>query len=155
MAKIEGLYTALNSLILKAEDENRMVIDVHSLVEEVKAVINTYSVSVEDAVNTILEGAAQVALQQNGYKSVAWGKGLFVNPDIIKNPAYFARLFNNAAMSEAQKRHAKEMILDSIRRSGCEGQMSLDLDNPGRYYEDITEDQLVEMLRADATGTNG
>ena len=155
MAKIEGLYPALNSLILKAEDEKRMAIDVYSLVEEVKNIINTYAVSVEDAVNTLLVGAAEVALHQNGYKSVVKGKGLFVNPDLIKKPEYFSRLINNAVMNEAQKRHATEILLDSIRRSGCEGQLSLDLENPGHYYEDVTEEQLLEMLRADATGTNG
>lgn len=154
MAKIEGLHTALNSLILRAEDEKRMAIDVYSLVEEVKGIINTYAVSVEDAVNTILLGAAEVALHQNGYKSVVKGKGLFVNPDFIKKPEYFERLLNNAILSEAQKKHATEILLDSARRSGCDGQLSFDLDNPGYYYEDVTEDQLLEMLRADATGTN-
>lgn len=154
MARIEGLHTALNSLILKAEDEKRMVIDVYALVEEVKNIINTYTVSVQDAVNTILLGAAEVALHQKGYRSVVRGEGLFVNPDSVKKPEYFERLLNNAIMSEVQKKHALEVLMDSARRSGCDGQLSFDLENPGCYYEDVTEEQLLEMLRLDATGTN-
>lgn len=153
MARIEGLHTALNSLILKSEDDEKLAIDVYSLVDEVKNVINTYSVSVEDAVNTILLGAAEVALHAKGYKSVVKGKGLFVNPDLCKNPKYLAKLYNNALESEAQKTHVKNMLMNSIKRSGCEGQLSFDID--GSCYEDVTEEQLIQMLRIDATGTNG
>ena len=150
MQNITGLYTALNALIRQEEDEKKIAIDKSSLVEKVQNEVDVHSASLDWFINMALSAAAEVALYQNGYRSVVKGKGLFVNPEHSENPAYWSRLFNNAKLTELQKKQVVEMLAKGMKNKGIEGQLSIDF-STGMIVEDVTESQLIEMLRQDAS----
>ena len=149
MQNIEGLYTALNALITQRESENRAAISVDDMIEAVKKEVDVYSASLDWYIRFALRAAADSALYQRGYRSVVHGEGLFVNYENCIKPQYLARLFNNAKLSEEQKRRATERIRTAIKNSGVDGQMTIDFET-GEIVEDITEEQLILMLLADA-----
>lgn len=148
MRKIEGLYTAINAIINRREDENRLAADVEDIIKEVKEEVDVYSASLDWYIRFALHAAVEVALYQKGYRSVVKGEGIFVNLDNCNKPAYLARMFNNAKLTEKQKQQAVAMIQKAIKTKTMEGQLRFDTD--GTIIEDITEQQLIEMLRDDA-----
>lgn len=148
MRSIEGVYTAISELIAEREGEDRICIDSEELIEAVKDEVNVFSADLDWYVHFALRAAVQIGLWQAGYRSVVKGKGLFINPQNTKKPEYLARLFNNAKLSEAQQRSVVEMLTGCIKEAGIEGQLSFDF--TGKIHEDITEAQLLEMLRRDA-----
>lgn len=146
---IAGLYSAISALINEREAESRLAIDASELAEDVRNEVDIYSASLDWYIRFALRAAIEVGLYQKGYRSVAKGEGIFVNPNNCNKPEYLARLFNNAKLTEAQKQHAVNLIRKAIKTSGCEGQLSFDFDT-GLIVEDVTEAQLIEMLRDDA-----
>lgn len=149
MKSIEGLYTAINATITQMEMEDHAVLKAETLIDAVKEQVDVYSATLDWYIRFALRAAVEVGLYQNGYKSVIKGKGLFVNPTLCKKPEYLARLFNNAKLTELQKKQAVDAIMGSIKASGCEGQLSMDF-STGLLSEDITEPQLLEMLEREA-----
>ena len=149
MKNIEGLYTALNAIIKSKEEEERLAIDVQTLVEEVKEEVDVHSASLDWYIQFALKSAAEVALWQNGYRSVVKGNGLFINADHCTNKAYISRLFNNAKLSELQKKRITDYLTKKITELGFNGQLSFDFET-GTIVEDITTAELLEMLMKDA-----
>ncbi len=145
---IEGLYTAITAVINEREDTHR-VMDVKELIKMVKAEVNVYSAPVDWFINQALMAAIESSLGKMGYRSVVHGEGLFVNLDKCKNKHYLARMLNEAKLAEIQKEQALNMITKQIKNSGVEGQMSIDFSTL-TCVEDLTDEQLIEMLRADA-----
>ena len=148
MRSIEGLYTALGTVILSHEEENHLAIKVDDIIKEVKHEVDVHSASLDWYIRFALRAAAEVELYRRGYRSVVKGKGLFVNLDNCDKPEYLARLFNNAKLTEQQKTDAVNMIKKAIKAAGCEGQLSFNMD--GTIFESVSEKQLLEMLEADA-----
>ena len=151
MQNIEGLYTALNALIKQKEEEGRLAVSADDLIEEVKEEVDVYSASLDWYIKFALRAAVQISLWQSGYRSVIKGNGMFVNLQNCTKPEYLSRLFNNAKLSERQKQQVVNMIKRRISELGMPGQMSMDFET-GMITEDITEEQLMEMLIEDATG---
>lgn len=152
MRKIEGLYTAISAIINRREDEKRLAADVDDIIKELKQEVDVYSASFEWYVQFALRAAVEVGLYQKGYRSVVKGEGIFVNLDNCSNPIYLARMFNNANLSVKQKEKALAILQKAIKTSGVEGQLTFDTD--GTIIEEITEKQLIEMLRADASNND-
>lgn len=119
-----------------------------SYIKEVKDEVDVYSASLDWYIRFALRAAVEVVLYQKGYRAVVKGEGIFVNLDNCHKPAYLARMFNNAKLTEKQKQQAVAMIQKVIKANNMEGQLRFDTD--GTIFEDITEQQLIEMLRADA-----
>ncbi len=151
MANIEGLYTALNAIIKTKEAENRLAIDVQTLINEVKDEVDIYSAPLDWYVQNVLRAAAEVALWQSGYKSVVKGYGIFVNAANCKNPVYAKRLFNNAKLAELQKQKVVDFLMKNYQPMGIPGQLTMDMDT-GTVIEDVSLEQLMEMLTKDANG---
>lgn len=151
---IKGLYTQLNAIIKTKEDENRLAIDVDSLVKEVKREVDIYSVPLDWYIKNALKAAAETTLNQNGYRSVVKGNGLFVNAEHCTNKNYLFRLFNNAKLSEFQKKRVVQFLMKKIQELGTEGQFRFDLDDleSATIVEDVTQKELIEMLMRDANG---
>ena len=149
MQKIEGLYTAITSIIKEREDENRLAMDVDDIVEAVKEEVDVYSASLDWYIRFALRAAVEVGLYSNGYRSVVKGEGMFVKPSNCDNPAYLARLFNNARLSEEQKKRVVAMMKKAITDAGVEGQLIFDFEEE-TIVEEITEKQLLKMLEMDA-----
>lgn len=150
MRKIEGLYTAIRTIINQHEDDKRLAADVDDIIKEVKQEVDVYSASLDWYIQFALKAAVEVGLYQKGYRSVVKGEGLFVNPDNCKKPEYLKRLFNNAHLTATQKKSVEDMMLKAVKSSAIEGQLRFD-DVDGTIVEEITEKQLIEMLRADAS----
>jgi hypothetical protein len=149
MKNIEGLYTAIGNILEEKQDENRLAIDVGTIMEEVKEQVDVYSASMDWYVRFALRAAIEVSLYQRGYRSVVKGEGLFVNPADCEKPEYMARLFNNAELTRRQKETVVGMIKKAIKTSNMDGQLAFDFET-GLIKEDITEQKLIEMLKADA-----
>lgn len=149
MKGIDGLYTAYNALIASLEEDNRLAINVDTLMDDVKKEVDVHSASLEWYIRFALRAAAEVSLYNAGYRSVVKGTGIFVNPHNCNKPEYLARMFNNAVLSEEQKKKVVEMLKGAIKESGCEGQMFIDFDT-GKISEGITTEQLISLLEEDA-----
>lgn len=145
---VEGLYTAIGAIINQKEDENRLAIDVNNVIEEVKNEVNVYSAQLEWYIQFALKAAVEVGLYQKGYRSVVKGEGVFVNLQNCNKPEYLARMFNNAKLTETQKQKVVAQITKAIKANGIEGQYSFDAN--GFIVEDVTEQQIIDMLKADA-----
>lgn len=150
MRKIEGLYSAISAVINKREQEKRLAADVGDIIEEVKQEVDVYSASLDWYIQFALRAAVEVGLYQKGYRSVVKGEGIFVNPEHCKRPEYIARMINNAKLTATQKEKAVALLQKTIKSSGIEGQLTFNQD--GTVFEEVTERQLIEMLRADASG---
>lgn len=149
MRNVEGLYTAISAIISQHEEENHIAISADELIDEVKNEVDVYSATLDWYIRFALKAAIEVGLYQKGYRSVVKGEGIFVNPDNCNKPEYLARLFNNAKITEEQKRRITDMLRKAIKTSGIEGQLTLDFAT-GMIVEDVTESQLIDMLKADA-----
>lgn len=149
MQNITGLYTALNSLIKSKESEGKICIDKETLVRDVQKEVDVHSASLDWFINMALRAAAEVALYQNGYRSVVKGDGLFVNPEHCNKKDYLIRLFNNAKLTEIQKQKVVEVIKKTVNEKIIPGQLTMDF-STGLLVEDLTVDQILEMLRQDA-----
>lgn len=148
---VEGLYTAIGAIINQKEDESRLAVDVNNVIENVKNEVNVYSAQLEWYIQFALMAAVEVVLYQKGYRSVVKGEGVFVNLQNCRKPEYLARMFNNAKLSEAQKQKVVARITKAIQEATMEGQLSFDFSGEGgTIVEEVTEQRLIEMLRADA-----
>lgn len=139
MKNIEGLYTAIAAIINQREEENRLAISTESLIADVKKEVDVYSASLDWYIQNTLRAAVEVGLYQAGYRSVVKGNGVFVKLENCTKPAYLARLFNNAKLTEAQKTKVVGIIKKTIKESGVSGQLMFDFEN-GTIVEDITEE---------------
>ncbi len=146
MQKIEGLYTAIATIINEYEDANRPVMDVETIINDLKREVDVYSASLDWYIKLALRQAVSIGLWQKGYRSVVRGKGLFVNPDDCNKPEYLARLFNNAKLSEVQQTQVVNMMKNRLKETGIDGQLTWAMD--GTVTEDVTEKQLLEMLES-------
>lgn len=148
MRNIEGLYSAIRALINEKEEKDRLVIDANNLIRDVKKEVDVYSASLDWYINFALRAAVETGLNQAGYRSAIKGEGFFVSEKCSK-PEYCARLFNNAKLSEAQKAKVVSMLKKNIDRNIIPGQLTIDF-STGMIIEDVTEKQLLEILRKDA-----
>lgn len=149
MKNVEGLRTAIVAAINKREKEQRLALDVDDIIDQVKTDVNVDDVPIGWLMDFALKAATEVTLYQEGYRSVVKGEGLFVNPDNCEKPEYYGRLFNNAKLAEVQKKKIVDMLVKRIKDANIEGQLRFDLSS-GTVVEDMTEQQLIEMLKEDA-----
>lgn len=149
MRNIEGLYTALTALIKQEEAKGKLAIDVKALIEDVQDEVDVHSASLDWYIKVALSAAAENTLYQNGYRSVVKGNGLFVNADNCTNEVYLKRLFNNAKLTELQKKQIADYLAKRIKTLGYGGQLSMDFETM-TISEDITEEKIIAMLRRDA-----
>ena len=149
MAGIAGLYTAINAIIREKESQGKGAIHTEQVISEVKKEVDIHSATLDWYVDGAISDAVGSCLWQAGYRAVEKGTGLFVNPDRIKRPEYLSKLFNNAHLSAQQKQQVVDMMAKKIQDSGVSGQMSFDFEN-NMFIEDITTDQLIQMLMEDA-----
>lgn len=149
MERIEGLYTAITAIIKEKESEFRLAISTDDIVERLKNEIDIETVPREVLADYVLRFAAAIGLNNNGYRSVLKGNGLYVNLYNCEKAEYLSRLHNNAVLSEKQKQQVVNLIRKQCEITGIAGQTSFDLDT-GMIVEDVTEEQLLELLKKDA-----
>ena len=144
MEKIEGLFTAITTAIRERENDDKLVISVDDMVAQLKGDVDFDSVSKEVLADYVLRYAVAIGLNDNGYRSVVKGEGLYVNLEDCKNPDFIARLFNNAMIEEKAKEQVVNVIRKEIEASNVK-QFAFDID--GMIFEEMTAEQLLELLR--------
>ena len=149
MERIEGLYTAITAIIKEKESEFRLAISTNDIVNRLKNEIDIETVPKEVLADYVLRFAAAVGLNDNGYRSVIRGNGLYIKLENCEKSEYLNRLYNNAFLSEKQKEQIVNLIKKQREIAGIAGQTSFDLDT-GMIIEDVTEEQLLELLKRDA-----
>ena len=149
MNKIEGLYTAITSIIREKEEKYNLVISTDDMVTRLKDQNYLDSVPREVLEDYLLRFAVAIGLNDNGYRSVVKGEGLYINLENCERAEFLNRLFNNAVEMEQQKEQVVSLILKQRERAGIAGQTSIDPET-GMIIEDITEEQLLDLLRKEA-----
>lgn len=144
MERIEGLYTAISTAIRERENDDKLVISVDDMVAQLRGDVDFDSVPKEVLADYVLRFAVAVGLNDNGYRSVVKGEGLYVNLEDCKNPDFIARLFNNAMIEEKAKEQVVNVIRKEIEASNVK-QFAFDID--GMIFEEMTAEQLLELLR--------
>lgn len=144
MERIEGLYIAIGTAIRERESDNKLVISVDDLVSQLRDDFDFDSVSKEVLADYVLRFAIAVGLNDNGYRSVVKGEGLYVNLEDCKNPDFIKRLHNNAMLDK----NAKQQIVDAIRKKiELSDVKQLAFDIEGMLFEEVTAEQLLEILK--------
>lgn len=145
MERIEGLYTAISTVIREKEADEKLVISVDDMVEQLKDRVDFDSVSKEVLAEYVLRFAIAVGLNDADYKSVVRGEGLYINWNDCKNPDFIARLHNNAMLDKT----SKQQVIDALRKKRVEltdlKQLAFDMD--GMLFEEMTTEQLLEILK--------
>ena len=144
MERIEGLYTAISTAIRERENDDKLVISVDDMVAQLRGDVDFDSVPKEVLADYVLRYAVAIGLNDNGYRSVVKGEGLYVNLEDCKNPDFIARLFNNAMIEEKAKEQVVNVIRKEIEASNVK-QFAFDID--GMIFEEMTAEQLLELLR--------
>lgn len=147
MGRIEGLFTNITKIIKEKESEYKLVISTDDMVDRLKDEVDLDSVPKSVLADYVLRFAVAVGLSDAGYRSVVKGEGLYINLENCNKKEYLDRLQNNAVEAEQQKLQVVRIIKGQREATGIAGQTSIDPET-GLLVEDITEEQLIGMLRA-------
>lgn len=148
MQGIKNLYSELNCIITDRELRDQASIKVEDIVSEARKRVNVHSASRKWLEYRVLMASAENVLWRRGYRSLVKSKGWFVHLENCSKPEFLKRLFNNAKLSEAQKEAVVNRIKKQIKTTGCDGQLSFDMN--GYISEDLTDDQLIELIEREA-----
>lgn len=152
----DGIYSKLSQRIKEISDQDILVINVRTLAEYID--ISEMDPAEKD--RRLKQAMASVALYQNGFRSVERGSGYFLDYKNCDNPIYLQKLCDNANV-DAKTKSIVLRALEQLKQKNIDGlpeyaQFVFDFDDDGnsQYIEEITRDQLIEMLRKDAEAIN-
>lgn len=150
----DGIYSKLSKKIKKISDNNILVIQVEKLTQG----IDVSDIPRDELERRYLRAAGSVALYQNGFRSVERGSGYFLDYQNTDNPVYLQKLTENAGLDAKQKSLVYK-VLQSIKEKKIKempdyAQIAFDFDDKGnsRLIEELTREQVMEMLMKDAEG---
>lgn len=146
---MKGIYTLCNDMISAEEDRKKIAINVDKIAQDVMNIADIQSMDKAELAKRYIKAVAEVALYDNGYRSVVRGEGYFVNQELCKNHEYVARFLNNAKGTAEEKEQVVKIITQDFRSLPEYGQYRFDGD--GRVIEEITRDGLIEKLKEDAS----
>lgn len=148
----EGIYAQYSKYIKERRSENKYVIDVEKLADYV----DFSEMPREELERRCKRAAASVALNQNGYKSVMRGEGLFVDYANSTNPIFLQHLVDNAKIDAIQAETAMKALQRIMKQNAEElpdyVQMAFQFDSEGhsKLVDELSLSQILEMLRAEA-----
>lgn len=148
----DGIYSKLSQRIKEISAQKILVINVKSLAD----CIDISEMDEAEKDRRLKQAMASVALYQNGFRSVERGSGYFLDYRNCDNPIYLQKLCENADI-DAKTKGTVLRALEQIKQNNIDGlpeyaQFVFDFDEDGnsQYIEEITREQLIEMLRKDA-----
>ena len=145
MGRFNGIYTQINTIIKEKESEYKLVISTDEIVERLVNVDFLATASREDLEDCVLRLAIAVALNDAGYRSVVRGEGLYINPVRWKEPKCGEQLLENAKMDVRNKEQMLQYVEKVVELPEyAQGAF----DENAELYDEITKQQLIEMLRA-------
>lgn len=155
----KSLYGIIGLLIDSEEDRRKIAIKADKLADDAMEIYDFSSYTKEDLEKRYVKALTAVELYQRGYKSVVRGRGYYVNLENCNNPQYFAKFISNGEESKAQKEQALKAIQNmAVKNLPNYNQLALNLDDEkidlNNLLEEISLDQLLEMLEKDAEEAN-
>ena len=148
----EGIYAQYSKFIKEQKNDNKLVIDVEKLAE----CVDFSEMPREELERRCKRAAASVALNQNGYKSVLRGEGLFVDYVNCTNPIFLQHLVENTKIDAIQAETAMKTLQKIMKQNAEElpdyVQIAFQFDSEGhsKMVDELSLTQILEMLRAEA-----
>lgn len=149
------VYKTCRAIVANCIDNGNSVIDINELIH--KALILADFSTMEDSEKNaiIARSYITITLNQAGYRAPFRREGFFVNVEEGKKE-YVEAVVNNAKVDAKTYTRIYESLLEVLnkrfRTAEIDGQMEFDFDS-GEYVEQITKEDILEMLRAEATRT--
>ena len=144
---MSGFYSQLNTRIRQLMTEGKALIDR----EEVAKHVDLSEVDRDDLERMCRNAMASVMLYQNNFRSFVRGKGLFVNYEMIKDPAILRQLCDNAARSTEEKLIIQKLLESAEKNALMEngGQMQLMIGEDGELiiFEELSKQELWDLLK--------
>lgn len=144
---MSGFYSQLNTRIRQLMTEGKALIDR----EEVAKHVDLSEVDRDDLERMCRNAMASVMLYQNNFRSFVRGKGLFVNYEMIKDPAILRQLCDNAARSTEEKLIIQKLLESAEKNALLEngGQMQLMIGEDGELiiFEELSKQELWDLLK--------
>lgn len=147
MAKL-GLYEAISSIISDKEEASQAVLYTGEMVERVKEEVDVDAIPREVLVNLALRQAVAIGLNAKGYRSVINGQGLYVNIENCEKREYLMQIYSNEMLDDSKRKRVLEILRNKIKPTEIPGQMGFD--EAGQMFDEITVEELLEMLKKDA-----
>ena len=139
----------INAYIAESIENNKFGISVNNLVDvlmndsDCKAAIE--EVDREDLERRYYGAFIRVYLNAIGYRSVIRGKGIYIDVEKSDNPAYVAKVLENAGISVKDAEQAVLVIKKAIKANPkINGQLQFDMD--GNCIVSLSDEELLEQL---------
>ena len=144
---MNGGYSELNKRVRQMKQNGTIVIDRDDLAEHVDL-----SEVDRESLETMCKNAmASVVLYQNGFRSVVWGKGVYVDYVKIQDKQVLHKLIQNASENEQPKLEITAILrcLESKLTNDLtdEEDKQMAFTEDGTLFEEMTKRELVEILR--------
>ena len=145
MGRFNGLHSKINRLIKEKEEAGKLVILTDDIVEKLANEDYLASASREDLEDCVLRLATAIRLNKAGYRSVVKCEGYYINPARWKEPKCGEQILENAKMDV----RAREQMLQAVEKAVELPEYAQGaFDENAELYDEITKQQLIEMLRA-------
>ena len=147
--KKDGVFSKAAERIRLAEQTYRMIIDADELSHYVHDVVSLRHISRHDLEMKYVKAMVAVCLYQRGWRSVARGKGKYVNYMLCSNPAYMAQVAKNKSDDiKADKDILEDLKKAANRVKGIEHQMVIRAD--GSVDVEMSLDEIITLLEREA-----
>lgn len=141
-------YSMINKIVRQKKSNDEYIIDR----QEIAKYIDLSEEDQEEKDMMLANFIASTILNYNGYRSVIKGHGVFIDEDALKSKLIAHALINNSRL-DVKQRTAALQKLEAIAKNLPDddaSQYSFCSDDDGNLiiYEDITKEELIELIRA-------
>lgn len=143
-----GIYKTCRLIASRYINKGATVINMDDCMKEAMIMADFSDMTEEEMQETILRLTLTSILNANKYYSVVRRKGLFANSENCKK-AYLKQLIKNAKNDVKRLEKLLKKLNRRIEVAEIDGQMAFDTDTM-EIIEEMTEEELVEMLRQEA-----
>lgn len=144
----DGFYSKMTERIRQLQAEGTMVIKRDTLANY----LDLSEMDRDELESRCKQAIACCSLYQNGFRSVMRGEGLFIDYQNTDNPVFLKKLTENSELDADQKRQVANALKKITEKRIAEmpdyAQFAMGVDSDGnmRFYEEITSEEIIEML---------
>ena len=143
-----SIYKTCKLIVSRYINSGATVVDVEKCMAEARTTVDFSDMTIKEMQETILRLVLTTILNANKFYSVVRRKGLFANSENCKK-AYLKQLIENAKHDVNRLEKLLKRLNDNLDIAEIDGQMAFDADTM-EIFEEMTEEELVEMLREEA-----
>lgn len=144
----KDVYRKCRAIIAKRISLNAKVISMDKCMNEAMTTIDFTEMEEDEWKRIALKSMLTSACNSNNYYSVKRRKGFFANIDVCRK-AYIRAIIDNADKDINRIKKLLDKLSKRLDTAEIDGQMEFDFDT-GEISEQITEEQILEMLEAEA-----